>query len=148
MKMKLLSTAAMFCFVAACGPASQSELDPQSVADAPGVPIAGVDREPVEWDLTRLYADVEAWDAARLEILERIKPIAAQRETFTPSAASLADLYDQTSDIIRDGIRVSSYASLDSDTDLRDGEKLGRRGQAQAMFAACLLYTSPSPRDS
>ena len=136
MKSRLLSCAAILCFAAACQPASQSDVETQSVSETPAVNTAGVEREPVEWDLTRLYPDVEAWDAARLDILERIKPLADARETFTPSATSLADLYDQSSDIIREGIRVSTYASLDSDTDLRNGEKLARRGQAQAMFAA------------
>ncbi|MEO0853449.1 MAG: hypothetical protein AAFY15_08110, partial [Cyanobacteria bacterium J06648_11] len=94
------------------------------------------DLETVEWDLTRLYPTVEAWDAARLELLERIAPIAEAQEGFEPSATSIADLFDQTSDIAREALRVSTYAFLDADTDLRDGEKLARRGQAQSMFAA------------
>ncbi|MEM9939530.1 MAG: M3 family oligoendopeptidase [Pseudomonadota bacterium] len=94
------------------------------------------EREPVEWDLTRLYPSVEAWDAARLKILEDVKPIAAQADTFEPSAAALADLMDETSDIVREAFRVGSYANLNADTDLRDGEWVGRRGQASAMYAA------------
>ncbi|MEO0548547.1 MAG: M3 family oligoendopeptidase [Pseudomonadota bacterium] len=94
------------------------------------------EREPVEWDLTRLYPSIEAWDAARLKILEDVKPIAAQADTFEPSAAALADLMDETSDIVREAFRVGSYANLNADTDLRDGEWVGRRGQASAMYAA------------
>ena len=99
--------------------------------------ISGAEeRDPVEWDLTRLFPDADAWDTARLDIIERIEPIEAAAETFEPSASALADLFDQTSDIARDGFRVSTYAFLDADTDLRNGEKLARRGQAQSMFAA------------
>ena len=94
------------------------------------------EREPIAWDLTRLFTDVETWDAARLDILERIKPVAEAADTFEPNAASLADLFDQTSGIAREALRVSTYAFLDADTDLRNGEKLARRGQAQSMFAA------------
>lgn len=93
-------------------------------------------REPVEWDLTRLYPTVEAWDAARLDLLERIEPFGEAQDGFEPSATAIADLFDQTSDVAREALRVSTYAFLDSDTDLRDGDKLARRGQAQSMFAA------------
>lgn len=135
MKTKLLLCASLLSLLAACGPTQQSDSDTSNVLDTATATATEVEREPVEWDLTRLYEDVDAWDAARLDILERIKPVAEARDSFTPSASSLADLYDETSGIVRDGIRVSTYASLDSDTDLRNGEKLARRGQAQAMFA-------------
>ncbi len=134
MKRKLLSCAALICFAAAPLATAQPELGPMWDDHA----AAGVEaeREPVEWDLTRLYADPEAWDAARLDILSRVEPVKVAGEDFTPSATALADLFDQTSDIAREALRVSTYAFLDSDTDLRDGEKLARRGQASAMFAA------------
>ncbi|MEL7285201.1 MAG: M3 family metallopeptidase, partial [Pseudomonadota bacterium] len=134
MKKTLLSCAALICFAAAPVAIAQPELGPMWDDDATAA--AEAEREPVEWDLTRLFPDVDAWDAARLEILERIEPVKAAGEDFSPSAAAFADLFDQTSDIARDALRVSTYAFLDSDTNLRDGEKLARRGQAQAMFAA------------
>jgi oligoendopeptidase F len=134
MKQQLLSCAALaFAFV---GPVAVADPMPGPMWDDHADTGAEAEREPVEWDLTRLYADVEAWDAARLSVLERLGPIEAMADTFEPSAASIADLSEQTSEIAREALRVSSYAFMDSDTDLRDGEKLARRGQAQAMFAA------------
>ncbi|NQY96145.1 MAG: oligoendopeptidase F family protein [Henriciella sp.] len=134
MKIKLLSCAAAICFAASPIAIAQPDLGPMW-DDA--VQSAEADaREPVEWDLTRLYPTVEDWDAARLDLLEQIAPVAALSDGFEPSAASIADLYDQTSAIAREGLRISTYAFLDSDTNLRDGEKLARRGQAQSMFAA------------
>ena len=135
MKCKLLSCAALICFAATPLAATAApEFGP--MWDDHAAAGAEAEREPVEWDLTRLYPDVDAWDAARLDILARVEPIQAMGDDFAPSAAAIADLYDQTSDIGREALRVSTYAFLDSDTDLRDGEKLARRGQAQAMFAA------------
>ncbi|MEM9377051.1 MAG: M3 family oligoendopeptidase [Pseudomonadota bacterium] len=134
MKRKLFSCAAWMCFAAA--PIAIAAPQPGPMWDDQAVADAEADRAPVEWDLTRLYPDVEAWEAARLDILDRVEPVQAAGDTFLPSATTLADLFDQTSDIARQALRVSTYAFLDSDTDLRDGEKLARRGQAQAMFAA------------
>jgi len=136
MKTKLLSHAAIaICFAASPVALAQPELGPMWDESVQAGEQAN-DLETVEWDLTRLYPTVEAWDAARLELLERIAPIAEAQEGFEPSATSIADLFDQTSDIAREALRVSTYAFLDADTDLRDGEKLARRGQAQSMFAA------------
>lgn len=134
MKQQLLSCAALaFAFVA---PIASADPMPGPMWDDHADAGAEAEREPVEWDLTRLYADIEAWDAARLDVLERLGPIGEMADTFEPSAAALADLSEQTSDIGREALRVSSYAFMDSDTDLRNGDKLARRGQAQAMFAA------------
>jgi len=91
---------------------------------------------PVEWDLTRLYPGVEAWEAARQEVLDGLPALAALAETFEPGPAALADLMDTQSALARQALRVSTYAFLDADTDVRDGERRARRGQAQAMFAA------------
>ena len=132
--------AGLLSATAACGsggsePASTEPVE-QPASNAAGETAPAETREPVEWDLTRLFPNVDAWDAARLDILDRIEPVAAAADTFEPGATSLADLFDQTSNIARDALRVSTYAFLDADTDLRNGEKLARRGQAQSMFAA------------
>ncbi|MEO0450426.1 MAG: M3 family oligoendopeptidase [Pseudomonadota bacterium] len=148
MKRKLLSCAALMCFAAAPFAAAQPEFGP--MWDDHAAAGAEAEREPVEWDLTRLFPDPEAWDTARLDILNQVEPVKAAGDDFEPSAAALADLFDQTSGIARDALRVSTYAFLDSDTDLRNGEKLARRGQASAMFAAygeATAWISPMVQD-
>lgn len=134
MKCKLMSCAALALIFAT--PTLMAEPDPRPMWDDHASTAQADEREPVEWDLTRLYTDIEAWDASRLSILDKLAPVEAAGETFAPSASTLADLFDETSSIAREALRVSTYAFLDSDTNLRDGEKLARRGQAQAMFAA------------
>ncbi|MEM1150283.1 MAG: M3 family oligoendopeptidase [Pseudomonadota bacterium] len=134
MKKTLLISAAAFCLAAALP--SQAEVTPGIMwDDHAGAAADEPERESVEWDLTKLYPSVEAWDAERLALLERLEPIAAMADDFEPSAEALADLYEETSAIGREALRVSTYASLDASTDLRDGERLGRSGQAQTMFS-------------
>ena len=148
MKSKLLSCAAMICFAATPVALAQPEFAP--MWDDHSETAAEAEREPVEWDLTRLYPTVDAWDASRLALLERIEPIGAAADGFEPSATALADLFDETSDIAREALRMGTYANLDSDTNLRDGEKLARRGQASAMFAAygtAAAWISPMVQD-
>ena len=134
MKTTLVSCAALLTAIATPSALAAPEIGPMWDDD---VAAAEADaRAPVEWDLTRLYADVEAWDAARLDVLERLEPVAAMADTFEPSATSIADLFEQTSAIAKEATRAYVYVSMDADTDLRDGEKLARRGQAQSMYAA------------
>ncbi|MEM1036830.1 MAG: M3 family oligoendopeptidase [Pseudomonadota bacterium] len=133
MKSRLLSCAAALCLIASPIAVAQPDMGP--MFDDHSEAGAESEREPVEWDLTKLYPDVEAWDAARLGLLDQLEPVKAMGDDFEPSAGNLADLYEKTSAIAKEGLRVSTYAFLGSDTDLRDSEKLARRGQAQAMFA-------------
>ncbi|MEL6686355.1 MAG: M3 family oligoendopeptidase [Pseudomonadota bacterium] len=137
MKTKLLTCAATLAFIVACQPTAETEVAETVEAATPTAQAtsASVEREPVAWDLTRLFPTVEAWDAARLEMLERLEPVAAQADTFEPSASALADLYDQNSEMLLDAFRIGTYAFLDADTDLRDGDKLARRAQAQSMYS-------------
>ena len=120
MKSKLLSCAAMICF--AMAPSALAQVEYQPMWDDHSQAAEEAEREPVEWDLTRLYPTVEAWDATRLELLERVEPIGAMADSFEPSATSIADLFDETSDIAREALRMGTYVNLDSDTNLRDGE--------------------------
>ncbi|MEL6693845.1 MAG: hypothetical protein AAFQ12_12560, partial [Pseudomonadota bacterium] len=73
MKQQLLSCAALA--VALVGPIATAEPMPGQMWDHHADAGAEAEREPVEWDLTRLYADVDAWDAARLGVLEQLGPI-------------------------------------------------------------------------
>lgn len=130
--------------ITSCAVAALTVFSPIAVAQSGVMPMwdddisAGAEdaREPVEWDLTKLYPTVEAWDEARLQVLEDLAPISDAAETFEPSAKALADLMEQSSTVAREALRVGTYANLDADTDLRDGEKTARRGQSAAMFSA------------
>lgn len=87
------------------------------------------------WDLTELFPTVEAWDAARQEVLAELPKIEARRGTLGDSADSLYEAYRHVSDTLRKGGRVFVYASLNADEDLREGGPQERRQLAQIMFS-------------
>ena len=87
------------------------------------------------WDLTELFPTVEAWDAARQEVLAELPKIEARRGTLGDSAESLYEAYRHVSDTLRKGGRVFVYASLNADEDLREGGPQERRQLAQIMFS-------------
>ncbi|MDJ0812914.1 MAG: oligoendopeptidase F [Woeseiaceae bacterium] len=87
------------------------------------------------WDLTELFPTVEAWDAARQEVLAELPKIEARRGTLGDSADALYQAYRHVSDTLRKGGRVFVYASLNADEDLREGGPQERRQLAQIMFS-------------
>jgi oligoendopeptidase F len=87
------------------------------------------------WDLTELFPTVEAWDAAREEVLAEFPKIEARKGTLGDSAESLYEAYRHVSDTLKKGGRVFVYASLNADEDLREGETQERRQLAQIMFS-------------
>ena len=86
------------------------------------------------WDLTDLYPSVEAWDQAREEVLAEFDKIEARRGTLGDSADSLYQAYRHLSDTLRKANRVSVYASLNRDEDLRVSETQERGQLATIMF--------------
>ena len=97
------------------------------------------DEAPVDpkytWDLTEIYPSVEAWESARDAVMARYEEIEARRGTLGDSADDLYDTLALISDTLREGARVSTYASLNADEDLRDSDPQARRQLAQVMFS-------------
>jgi oligoendopeptidase F len=87
------------------------------------------------WDLTEIYPSVEAWEAAREDVMARYEQIEARRGTLGDSADDLYETLALISDTLRDGARVSTYASLNADEDLRESDPQARRQLAQVMFS-------------
>lgn len=88
-----------------------------------------------EWDLGDLYQNVEAWQAARTDVLERIDEIEERRGTLGESAGALYRTLSLVSDIRREALRVYVYASLEADEDLRANDPQERNQLAESMFA-------------
>ena len=87
------------------------------------------------WDLTEIYPSVEAWAAARDEVMARYEQIEARRGTLGDSADDLYETLALISDTLREGARVSTYASLNADEDLRNSDTQANRQLAQVMFS-------------
>lgn len=87
------------------------------------------------WDLTELYPSVDAWRAAREEVMARFDEIEQRRGTLGKSADSLYETYRLVSDTLKMAGRVAVYASLNADEDLRSTEEQERRELANIMWA-------------
>jgi len=86
------------------------------------------------WDLSEIYPSPEAWEEARREVIARTEAILARRGTLDDSAAELFQTLALISDTTRQAMRVSGYAELQADEDLRVTETQERRQLAEVMF--------------
>ena len=87
------------------------------------------------WDLTDLYPSVDAWNVAREEVLAEFEKIETRRGSLGDSANSLYQAYRQVSDTLKKAGRVSVYASLNGDEDIRVTETQERRQLGSILFA-------------
>jgi oligoendopeptidase F len=125
----VLALSTVLPFAAAAGPA---------LAQAAGA----VASSGAAWDLTDLYPDAAAWDAARKGVLAALPRLAAYKGHLGDGAEAMAKALADISDVQKADARVYVYAELSADADLRVSENEARRGQAQDMDAALGEATS------
>ncbi len=101
------------------------------------LPLSGVAAEDdaAVWDLSEIYPSDEAWNTAREEVLNELDLIEARRDTLSDSADALYGALALVSDVTRKAARVSAYATLKADEDLRETETQEKRQLSQIMFA-------------
>ena len=87
------------------------------------------------WDLTEIYPSVEAWERARDAVMQDFEKLEKRRGTLGDSADSLYTAMQMFSDAYRNSARVSVYASLMRDEDLRVTETQERAQLGDIMFA-------------
>ncbi len=87
------------------------------------------------WDLTEIYPSVEAWEAAREDVMARFEEIEARRGKLGDSANDLYETLELISNTTREAARVSTYSSLNADENLRVTETQERRQLSQVMFS-------------
>jgi oligoendopeptidase F len=97
---------------------------------------AAVSGSPAAWDLTDLYPDAAAWDAARKSVLAALPRLAAYKGHLGDSAEMMAKALTDISDAQKTDARLYIYAELGADADLRVSANQERRGQAQDLDAA------------
>ncbi len=112
--------------------------------------VAAVDGVPAEiateWDLTRLYDDVAAWQADYEALKADLPSLAAPAGSLTDSADTLATALDAQSDYVKRLTRTAAYAFLSADTDLRDPDWQARRvlmQQLWAQYGETVAYVRP-----
>lgn len=102
----------------------------------PGWTLAADTGDDVTWDLTELFPNLDAWDAARKAVLDGLPKLAAYKGRVAESAAVLAEALTAISDAQRAAGRVGTYASLSADADVRDAANQGRNAQVGDMYSA------------
>jgi len=86
------------------------------------------------WDLSEIYPNDAAWDAARKKALEAIKGLAQYKGHLGDSADTLAKALTLQSDLDRDISRIYTYASLKADEDVRVAANQEKQAQAQDLY--------------
>ena len=88
-----------------------------------------------KWALESIFESDEDWEAALADVRERIDHLAAYEGRVTESAATLLELLELREDLLRDVSTVSTYASLRSSEDTRDGEYQAMSARAESLAA-------------
>lgn len=111
------------------GPAALAQTSAAVSAKA-AAPAAGA----VMWDLRDLYPTPAAWDTAYAESKSAVEKLDALKPALgNGDAAALLKVLGTVSDVRRNVDRLSIYANLKADENLRDAPTQERRQQAQAL---------------
>ena len=102
--------------------------------------------EKYQWDLTDIYRDDEAWDAAKQAIVAALPEFAAFAGTLADAPARLLDCLAFTDRMRKEYTRLACYASMKSDVDTREAKYLAmdqEMSQISADFSACSSFIEP-----
>ena len=86
------------------------------------------------WDLSDLFANLDAWEAARSEAAKHIEELKALQGTLGQGPQSLLKASDQISQVYKEVARVYVYANLMADEDTRIAENEERSQLARRLF--------------
>jgi oligoendopeptidase F len=99
-----------------------------------------------QWDLSDIYADEAAWDAARKRALAALPGLARYKGTLGQDAARLRAALTAISDLGREIYRIYTYAFLKRDEDLRvsaNGEKFAQAVDLLTALGEATAWQSP-----
>jgi oligoendopeptidase F len=88
------------------------------------------------WDLTELYPNDAAWEAARKQMLAAIPGLAKYKGRLGESADVLAEAMTAQSDLGRTMGRIATYASLKADEDVRVAGYQEKEAQVRDLYTA------------
>ena len=127
MKIKLFFLVWILSFTLSC---EQSGNSP-SVDPAPdNIQVA----EKYLWDLSDLFANLDAWEAARSEAAKQIEGLKSLQGTLGEGPQSLLKASDQISQVYKMVARIYVYANLMADEDTRVAENEERSQLARRLF--------------
>jgi len=121
--------------ILAAGCATGQAMAP-SEGSAGAIATAQAEAVRYEWDLSHLYPNDAAWEAAFADVQTRIAALPRHKGTLGRDAATLLAAYRDVSDTMRAAYRVYLYTSLKRDEDQRVAEAQARFGRSQALLAS------------
>ncbi|MEG3152734.1 oligoendopeptidase F [Sphingomonas sp. ZT3P38] len=124
--------------LAAATIASLAAAMPVWAQDAANPPASGA-----AWDLTEIYPNEAAWDAARKQALAAVPGLKQYHGKLGESADTLAKALVAGSDLGRTVARIYVYASLKADEDVRIQANQQRKAQAIDLYTAFGEATAP-----
>ncbi len=98
------------------------------------------------WDLSDLFASLDAWEAERQALLEILPTLEAHQGKLGQDAKSLLAASDAISAFSKRLARLAVYAGLNADENLKIPETQERRGLAQSLgarFGQTISYVAP-----
>jgi oligoendopeptidase F len=107
---------------------------PETLASANPRDRAAIDAR-YKWDLSHIFLDWAAWEAAYADLDRRIDAFASLRGTLSSGGPALLDALRQRDAIGQLEYKVWYFASLRYDEDQRDNQINARRQQVQILFA-------------
>ncbi|MCI5106672.1 MAG: oligoendopeptidase F [Pseudomonadales bacterium] len=87
-----------------------------------------------EWDLSDIYPDVSAWEAAMEEVAARIEGLPDLQGSLGDSASAMLAALREISDTNKETARVYVYTSLERDADQRQADTQARFGRARQLY--------------
>lgn len=88
---------------------------------------------PASWQLNELYASPAAWEAERLAILAELPALARLKGSLAKTPAALLAVLDKEAGLRQRLARLSSYAGLLADEDMRATDNQARRQLASNL---------------
>ncbi len=102
--------------------------------------------EKYKWNLTDLYQTDDAWKIEKDRILKDMQQIAQYKGKLTQSASTLLAALNLNNDLVKDMVRLYSYASMQSDQDTRVTKYAGMKQELQQLlsqYGALTSYMEP-----
>jgi oligoendopeptidase F len=95
-----------------------------------------------DWDLTELYADIEAWQASKEKIPAMVAELDQYKGTLGEGADKLLAVLEIRSQAEKEATRLYSWASMTSDLDLREPGPMGMKQELQQMYTELSAKTA------
>ena len=89
-----------------------------------------------KWDLTSIYADDDAWEAAYESVTDRVDDLRAYEGRAAESPETLLELLELREELLREVSQVVSYANLRSAEDTRNQEYQAMSAKAESLSSA------------